>query len=324
MSIIFWLILTIISFIPILIWAYTFAYIDQNPLNKKRFFIWVFGWVLSVFPILYLWKIIDFFWAHYLNIFHFIYEVRDFFSSLEFGFSLSLFICFISIFSFVFAFLLLKKKWIYKIYIKNFLIFLVFILIFSLWIFSLNYLLALVEFPLEQKVYFWNIIFDTFRLIVFYYLVVAFIEEASKYFNFLQSSIFDIKTEKDWVQNAIFIALWFSFVENILYLYSFYNETWLSFELVKIYFLRSVFSVIVHVLCSSVVAFYFSKAYLYYKNKNLTFPYLKIFLFWFFLSVFLHLFFDISMSFGFSLVLFLYFIWWYLYVSSIFYREDKK
>jgi hypothetical protein len=54
MNILFLLILALISFFPILIWAYSFAYIDQNPLNKKRFLVGIFGGILSVFPILYM------------------------------------------------------------------------------------------------------------------------------------------------------------------------------------------------------------------------------------------------------------------------------
>ena len=321
MNILFLLILALISFSPILIWAYSFAYIDQNPLNKKRFLVGIFGGILSVFPILYMWKIIDFFESKYLNIFYFVSQIWDFFSSLEFGFSLSLFVFLIVIFSFLFGFLLLKRKDILGIYLKNFLFFLIFVFILSFFIFGLNLVLSYFDFKIENSTTFWEIIFDTFRLIIFYYLVVAFVEEVSKHFNFLQSSIFSINSEKDWVQNAIFVALWFAFIENILYLYSFYEQFWLNFELVKIYLFRSFFSVIVHVLCSSVVAFYFSKAYISYKNKSLVFPYFKIFSLWLFASIFLHLFFDISMTFWINLVLFLYFIWGYLYVSSIFYKE---
>lgn len=323
MNILFLLFLAVVSFFPILIWAYSFAYIDQNPLNKKRFLIWVFWWILSVFPILYMWKIIEFFDSKYLNIFYFISQIRDFFSSLEFWFSLSLFIFLIVFLSFIFWFLLLKKKEIFKIYLKNFFIFLVLIFLFSLFIFVLSFLLNFIDFKINNPSYFWNIIFDTFKLIIFYYLLVAFIEESSKHFNFLQSSIFSLNSIKSGVENAIFVALWFSFIENILYLYSFYNSYWLSFELVKIYFFRSVFSVIVHVLCSSIVAYYFSKAYISFKDRWINFPYFKIFSFWLFLSIFLHFLFDLSITFWINIVLFLYFIWWYLYVSSIFYKDSE-
>lgn len=321
MNVVFFILLALISFFPILIWAYSFAYIDQNPLNKKRFLVGIFWWILSVFPILYMWNIINFLDSKYLNIFYFLSQIKGFISSLEFWFSLSLFIFLIVILSFVFWFLLLRKKDIFKIYLKNFLVFVFFIIILSIFIFLLNFILGFFDFQIQNSSSFWWIIFDTFRLIIFYYLIVSFIEEASKHFNFLQSSIFSLENVKSWVENAIFVALWFSFVENILYLYNFYEKFWLNFWLVKIYFFRSIFSVIVHVLCSSFVAFYFSKAYISYKEKWLIFPYFKIFFFGFFFAVLLHLIFDISIVFGINIALFLYFIWWYLYVSSIFYKE---
>jgi hypothetical protein len=40
-DIFFYIALALISFFPIVIWAYIFSYIDDNPLNKKRFFVGV-------------------------------------------------------------------------------------------------------------------------------------------------------------------------------------------------------------------------------------------------------------------------------------------
>lgn len=177
------------------------------------------------------------------------------------------------------------------------------------------------DFSIEEPLLFWNIVFDTFKLIIFYYLIVAFIEETSKHFNFLQSSVFYIKTIKDWVLYAIFVALWFGFIENLLYLYNFYITYGLSSELLRLYFYRSAFSIIVHVLSSSIIAYYFSRALLLYREKDLSLPYLKIFSFGLFVSIILHLFFDVALTMWFTFVIFLYFIWGYLYVSSIFYKD---
>jgi len=47
-----------------------------------------------------------------------------------------------------------------------------------------------------EQVGFKDIIFDTFKLVVFYYFIVAFIEETSKHFNFIQSSILYIDSIK--------------------------------------------------------------------------------------------------------------------------------
>ena len=316
----FWL--TLLSFFPIVIWAYIFSYIDNNDINKKRFFIWLVWWALSVIPILYLDKLLEILNIKYLNIFYFISNISDFFSSLEFWFSLALFFLVIITISFLlWAFLHFFRK-IFSVYVQNIVIFLIFIVFISFLVFILNIWLSWIDFEVSGNIKFGNIIFNSFKLIIFYYLLVAFLEETTKHFNFLQSSILHIKSIKTWVLYAVFVALWFSLVENVLYLYSIYiNNWWISWELLKTYFFRSIFSVIVHVLCSSVVAFYFTKALLLYRKKNFSIPYLKIFSTWLSISILLHLIFDVALTLGFWFIMFIYFIWWYLYVSSIFYKE---
>jgi len=316
-----YLLLALISFFPIVIWAYSFTYIDDNPINKKRFILWILGWSLAVFPILNMDKILDILDFKYLNVFYFASELKSILTSFEFWLSLSLFLWLIVIFSFILWAFLRNKFNILKIFIKNILVFLFFIFVSSIFLYFLNYLLLYIDFKIDDPIRFWSIIFDTFKLIIFYYFIVAFIEEAAKHFNFLQSDVFKIKSIKDWVLYSIFIALWFSFVENILYLYNYYQWYWLNWELLKLYFFRSTFSVVLHILASSVVAYYFSKALLLYREKELSFPYLKIFLFWLVVSILLHTVFNVFLTLWFSFVLFIYFIGGYLYVSSIFYND---
>ncbi len=320
-DVIIFILLVLISFFPIVLWAYIFSYIDNNPLNKKRFLVWIIWWVLSVVPILYLDKILEIFNLKILNIFYYISHIKWLFSSIEFWISLSLFLIFLVIFSFIISWSFNKIKDIFNVYIKNILVFLIFISFLTLWVYLFNEIFSWVNLPIPQPEYFWEIVFNSFKLIVFYYLLVAFIEESSKHFNFLQSSVLYIDTVKNWVLYAIFVALWFSLIENILYLFNYYITYWLTAELTKIYFFRSIFSVIVHVLSSSVVAYYFSRALLLYREKDFSLSYLKIFFYWLFISILLHLFFDVALTLWFSIIVFLYFIGWYLYVSSIFYRD---
>lgn len=320
-TIFIYIFLFFISFFPIVIWAYSFSFIDDNPLNKNRFLVWILWWILSVIPILHIDKIINLFNFEYLNVFYFVSKIWNLFSSLEFGLSLSLFLFIVVLFSFFLWGFFKNKASILKIYLKNILVFLVFIFFLSIFLFLSNIFLQKFDFSISNPVAFGNILFDTFKLIIFYYLIVAFIEEASKHFNFLQSSVFYIKSIKDWVLYAIFVALWFSFIENMLYLYNYYLAYWVSWELLKLYFYRSAFSVMVHVLSSSVMAYYFSRAIILYRWKDLSFPYLKIFINWLIISIFLHLVFDIALTLGFVFIIFIYFIWGYLYVSSIFYND---
>jgi hypothetical protein len=313
----------LISFIPVVFWAYIFSNISEKELNKKRFIIWIFAWGAGVIPILYMSKIVDFIKIKSIDFFEYASNIEGIFSSLSFWLSLSLFLGIIVLLSFIIWIVFRKDIWLLSAYFKNFLLFLFFVWIIS----TVFYLLNLVSTDIWflnnnlENIYFWKTIFNTFKLVIFYYILIAFIEEASKHFNFIWTSILDIKNIRDWVIYAIFVALWFSFIENILYFNSLYIENWLSFELTKTYFFRSIFSIMVHVFCSSVIAYFFTKAYLLYKENNKLFPYLKVFLLWLSIWILLHFIFDFSVTLGFNFVIILYFIVWYLYVSSIFYKD---
>ena len=315
-----------ISFIPVVFWAYIFSNLNEEKLNKKRFLLGIFSGALSVVPILYMDKIIEFIKFQSLNFFEYASKIWDIFSSLSFSLSLSLFLFLLVIISFI-AWIVFKKDLsIFWAYLRNFLIFLVFV--FIIWIIfffieslSSNFSFLNSSLSSKESLYFWDTLFNTFKLIIFYYVLVAFIEESSKHFNFIGASILDIKDINSWVMYAIFVALGFSFIENILYFHSLYLQHWISFELTKTYFFRSIFSIIVHVFCSSVIAFFFTKAYLAYKKQNKLFPYLKTFFWGLSIWILLHFIFDFSLTIGFSFIIILYFVVWYLYVSSIFYRE---
>ncbi len=312
----------LISFLPIILWWYAFSYVDSSTENRKRFFLWILWWIISVFPIIYSSDIAETLSISFLNIFDYMYALSDIVSLPLFFISLSIFLFFIVIFSFVFGSVVHKFRNIFYVYLRNFLVFLFLVLLLSLFIFTFK-----VVFPYDiylssdTTISYQNIVLNSLKLVIFYYLLVAFIEEASKHFNFLQSSFVYIDSVKTWVLYAIFVALGFSFVENILYFYDVYSKNWIWSELLTIYFFRSTFSIMVHILVSSVIAFYFSKALLLYRSKDLSFPYLKIFLKWLFIGIILHLVFDVSITLWFSFMIILYFVWGYLYVSSIFYRE---
>ena len=320
------ILIIIVSFIPVVFWGYTFSSLKEQKLNKKRFILWIFSGGLSVIPILYMDKIIDFIKFNFLNFFENASKISSIFSSLNFWISLSIFVFILVVFSYLFWPIFKKNKELINSYLKNFLLILIFILIISFSFYFINILADNFQFLNNSiwnnsQVYFWNTVFNTIKLIIFYYILVAFIEEVSKHFNFIWVSILDIKKVEDWVLYAIFVALGFSFVENILYFYYLYSGYWINFELVKSYFFRSVFSLMLHVFASSVIAYYFSKAYLKYKKEWKIFPYLKIFFIWLTIAILLHFIFDFSLTLGFGFIVILYFVIAYLYISSIFYRE---
>lgn len=319
-SIFTFFVLALISFFPIVIWWYIFSYIDSDSINKKRFFSWIIWWALSVFPILYMDKILLYLDLKYLNVFDFVHDISGFVSVLKLSLSMFLYTIFLLFSTFILWVVFFKFKKLLNIYFKNLIIFVFLIIFISFLIYLLNFFPE-VNIGVE-RIDFLKISFDSLKLVVFYYFMVAFIEETSKHFNFLQTSVFYIDSVKTWVLYSIFVALWFSFIENILYFYSIYNNYWVWSNLLKTYFFRSTFSVMLHIICNSFIAYYFSKALIFHRNKNMNFPYFKLVFIWLFFWILLHLIFDVFLSIGFVYILFIYFILWYLYVSSIFYREN--
>lgn len=330
MEILYTFIIMLISLLPILLWAYIFSYFDNSENNRIRFFLWIWAWIFSVIPILYFWDLIDFLSFPFLNVFSYIHNISTFSSSLLFFLSILLFsssLLFLSIFAWIAAFYKkIRFKKIMLLYLKNFIFFCLFLLLSSISIYILNYLFNLIPFfYLEREnlwINFWEIAFSSLKLIIFYYILVWIIEELSKYLWFFSSSYIYINSVKTWVLYWVFVALWFSLAENILYLQNIFDVNWFSGKLVITYFFRSIFSVMLHVLCSFVVSYYFSKALIKYRGLNIKFPYIKTFFFWLFISILLHTFFDVALTFWLTFFIFLYFIWWYFYITNIFYKDN--
>lgn len=322
MNIFWYILLVLLAFFPIVLWGYSFAFISDNPLNKKRFGVGILAGILSVLPIIYMEKILSFFSVENFHVFYFASQIHDIVSSMYFSFSLGVFLLVIASISFFWGLILVREKKHTWLYIKNVFLFLGMVLAIGILFFCMQLLPYEIPISIDQAPVFSWIFFSTLKLIIFYYIIVAFVEEASKHLNFLQTSAFEIRDVKSGVESAIFVALGFSFIENILYLYNYVQLYSIGGELFQLYFFRSIFAVIVHVTCSSIVAYYFSKAYLQYEKSGQHIPFIKIFLLGVIGSIFLHLVYDVALTLGFSIVLFLYFIGWYLYVSSIFYREE--
>lgn len=320
------LFIAIFTFLPILVWGYLFSYIDDSTLNRKRFLVGIIAGGLSVIPILHMDYIVNTVWFELLNVFNFVANVSDLYSLSLFYISIIIFLLFLAFISFFSWFFMssdnqnLKKMW--EVYLKNILLF----VLYSIFIWGVIYLISIskiLDIPIDdsEAVSFSGIVFNSFKLVLFYYILVGLIEEISKHFHFIRSSLFYINSVKTWVLYAIFVALGFSFIENILYFYNLYNQYGIGKSLVITYIFRSVFSVLVHILCSSVIAYYFSKYILWVRNSGKSFSYIKMFMYGILISTMLHTFFDVSLTLGFSFIIFIYFIGWYLYITNIFYKE---
>lgn len=316
-------VISLISFFPILLWGYLFTYLDENEFNRARFLIGIFSWALCVLPVLYLWDFIENTGYNFLNIFEKLHALSGWQSFFEIFGSLFLLWFLFAAIPFIFLSGWQKIRQDYKEFGKI-------IVIFSglLWGMSLIFYMlygVFTQFPsinvsFDSWLNFSHIAFNSLLLVIFYYLTIACLEELSKFFSFQFSQKFEITQITQWVLYAIFIALGFSFFENILYFYSMYQKMWLGKDLIVVYFSRNIFSLMLHVICSSILAYFFTKAYLEVKEKwNRTF--IKIVAIGFFLSIFLHGLFNIFLTFDFTFIVFFYFIGGYFYLTSIFYHQ---
>jgi len=173
-NIFFGVLLFFITLIPILFWGYLFSNFDNEPLNRKRFAVWILAWGISVVPILYLENFINSTNLFYINIFYLVSQINSFFDLFKIFlsfFSILFFISFIPFFVF---------SWIsnsisnindkIKIFFKNYLVFMLYLTIFWLIFYFLD--LIFDKFYIFQKSYdswlsFWNVLFNSFKSIFF-------------------------------------------------------------------------------------------------------------------------------------------------------------
>lgn len=312
-----------ITLIPIVLWGYLFSYFDDSELNRKRFLIGIFAGWISVTPVLYLQDVISQTNFSYLNVFSSVASLQSFWD---------IFSIFLSFFSVLFLlsaipFFVFSSFENYteklKRFVKNYWVF----CLYMTWIGILFYMFGSVfdKLSIFNKSYefwlsFWDVAFNSFKLVVFYYMLIAILEELSKFFCFQYSKIFSIISVKQSLLYAIFVALGFAFFENILYFKKLYELHGIGKDLIAVYFSRNIFSVILHVLCSSVLAYYFSTMYLKFKaNFNLEF--IKILFVGFILAIVLHGLFDIFLTFWLTFFIVIYLIGAYFYLSYLFYKE---
>lgn len=316
-------ILSFVAFIPILLWGYFFGYIDSDTFNRKRFFMWILAWGISVFPVLFLWDIADSFWFQMMNIFWVVHDFSSQGSIFQVFLSFIILFLFFSFIPFVLFYLTPASKEKIKLYFTRFLIFSSYFVFISFLFYVLNSAFLNFDFlriETDLSISFWDIVFNSVKLVIFYYLLIGILEELSKFLFFSYDKNFSLLSAKHWVISAIFIALGFAFIENILYFYSLYQTYWFGQQLMSTYFLRNIFSVFLHILCSSIFAYYFSKLYLTMKNQY-NFYFIKTLFVWFLLSFTLHALFDIFLTFDLMFFVFLYIIGGYFYLTFIFYKE---
>ena len=311
------LFLLVICCIPILFWGYFFSF-HSDTHTRKRFLYGVFaGWV-STFPILAM----EHFYADFLpslNIFKYLHSLDSFDAYVGLLFSLVFIVVCIAVFFLLVRRVLKWKKVDLVQYVKAIWFYAVWIWI--LWV--LFFIFSLFEHALfweAHKFLEWGPVFmwyafQTVKLMILYYCIIAFLEEGTKYFAFLSWVNFSEFQSKQWVTFSLYIALGFAFFENILYSFSLFSEIGLTAWLVSIIFYRSIFSLFVHVFASVILWYYFSK---YYTSQWISsIQICKYIFFWVLWAITIHASYDIVVTLGWTFLIFLYFIWGYFYVSKL-------
>lgn len=292
-----------ILFVPIILWAYVFTFLSCDSSSRRVLFAGLFAGGVSVLPILYLGTWMPYVWQ---------------------TFSKNIFLYFWAVFIGLCAFVSLIACiwWGYNRFVKNILLWrtYIYMLVSIFWVIILFFLWEVILLrPLGTSFLQYSGVGVSLWATVVYYVIVACVEEFSK-----TLGVFGVSSQermKQWCTPIIMIALWFAFIENILYVYMALKAHGFSSEILQLWFSRSIFSVMLHVLCS--VVMYQSLIHMYNYMNQRTFFYAG----WvsilgiIFTSLILHSLYDILLTLGITFIVFVYFVGWYMYVWRSIYHE---
>lgn len=302
------------------IWGYVFSYLDNSVLNARRFLAGMVAGGLSVVPVLYLEDILKILWLQNWSIFSMIEKFSGNISSIIIALVILLLV--VAVFSYLMLGVLFFEKILYatKTYAKNILILSLFIVVFIAFR-SFTGSIGWFDHAIKNGVNFGNYAFATIQWIILYYSIVGLLEESSKHYSFLWSSLVDVDTIKKGALLSTFIALGFGFIENILYLANILSNKGIGSDLITTWLFRSLFSVFVHIFCGMIVAVAFSWSYLRLNDRIIS--YIRKFFIGFLLSIVIHAIYDVTLTLGFTVVIFVYFVVGYMYCTRVFHQEEK-
>lgn len=311
------LILCVITLLlPLVFWSYIFTTFFVSGITKLQFLLWIAVGALASIPLVFhdaffLWDIL---WNIFLALWN----------SWLFSLVINFFIMFSGIFFVYFLggylFQQNKRNFWFSYLISILAIFL-FILLLSVSALILQYI-----FPYKTNgVTLWYggiVSFFSIWGIIGYYIVISLLEEGNKYISGLSFSgrwdYFQVLGK--YISMSACIALGFAFFENILYSYSYFQSSWISFGLLKLVFFRSVFTIILHLVCSILFALGFW--YILHISK-ISIRKLTWFLAFTLLATVSHVVFDSLLSFGYLWVIFVYVGFIYLLISYLFVRLEQ-
>ena len=211
-------------------------------------------------------------------------------------------------------------------------------LLYSLLMISIVTIIVLTAFIFLWEVPFWNnillpesrlifgIVFSSLTSILWYYLIVSLLEESGKFMWHLTQAHKKHYTSSltHFLTFSVSVAVWFSFFENIIYVYMLYAREWIVGQLISLSFFRGIISLSLHVLC----ALLFSLGMWYFwnisQNKGIKYFFLRGYIFLIILSILSHTLFNLSLTFGYVLGVFLVFVGLYFVVAYILPLSQKK
>jgi len=302
--------------LPLVFWLYIFTQFSYYPWQRFQFF----GGIMSGIIISVLLVGDNYFPG--INIFYNLFEKLTYIQSTYFWENVFIILAMVFLFFWILFFILqiLFKKNIssYKKYSISYIAAVVCIFL-SLASIKLTHII-LWDTGSQVIVRFQNLVFYTFASITWYYIIIALIEETTKFI----AGLWFYADKKSIALQQLFcisisVALWFSFCENILYVIYYIAWNGIDSSMLSLSFFRSIFAVNLHIFASILMVFSFSFVLLSQKIKMF-----KILLFFILsiLAILSHSVYDLALTFGYPLVMFLYIIGIYLFVSYIFFRES--
>ncbi len=292
-------------FLPLLFWSYVSSTFFGFALWRMHFFMGLFlGALVTI--ILLLSPYLPFEWG-VSNVFSDLSMIQNLSWALGYIVWLSLLcILVLSFFLSISYFFQNSKNIFFKKIFWAALIFFQYILLCAFFSFSLSWL-----FPqdMKQEIFSW-LVLHSLGLIFGYYITLAFLEECGKYSASLSFwGRRESMTLEGTLLVATLIALWFSLFENALYSYYYYQDVWISPDLLRFILFRSIFSTSLHVLASLLISYGFWQVG---SKKSFYLP-LSLFLF---LGFWLHSVFNIMLGFWYVFFLLIPLFGAYIFFSA--------
>jgi RsiW-degrading membrane proteinase PrsW (M82 family) len=307
---IFQILLTILlASVPIVLWGYVFSYYDGIEFKLHKFIFGSIAGAVSIVPIIYASQVYEYLsFSGFLTVFsQSSWEAMNFLKTflLSFWIPVILFLIFLAAFSF--SQLLDLKKTFFRIIAM---------------IFGTSVLLAGIAlvFPTfgSGQLDIQGNVFVTLSSIIVVYIFIAFLEESMKHFAVF-GSIGASLERRDIILFAVYSALGFVFLENIIYLTNIGQNAGFGSAFFGTLFSRSIVSLLLHIFASLILALGFIKY-----TERIGFPAVFAFVQGLIGSVIIHMLFNVSLTYGKSGIILLYMFIGYFFFTKVFLDEREK